>query len=322
MSRALQNVLVTGASGFIGRALCAELSRRGVSIAGVSRDIGKLDGQLYKSIQIKDISPDTDWSGMLEEIDTVIHLAARAHILNEDAVDPINAFRQTNFRGTERLAYSAAASGVKRLVYVSSIGVNGLQTETGRPFSESDTPNPHNPYALSKLEAEQALARISAETGLEVVIVRPPLVYGGNAPGNFAQMVKVLKRGVPLPLASVHNLRSLIYLENLVDALILCAVAPEASGNTYLVSDGEDISTPDLLRQLGAAIGQPARLFPCPASLLQLAGRLAGKTDQIDRLLGSLQIDSEKIRRELGWVPPYTLEQGLRATAEWYRAQR
>lgn len=314
------SILVTGAGGFVGRELCAELVRRRYSVSAAVR--GDAVGVSHTTVRIADIGPGTDWSVALQDVEVVIHLAARVHVMHDVSGDPLAEFRKVNVAGTENLARQAVAAGTRRLVYVSSIGVNGLQTVAGNPFSESDIPNPHNAYALSKLEAEQALARISAETGLEVVIVRPPLVYGGNAPGNFAQMIKALRRGIPLPLASVRNLRSLIYLGNLVDVLILCAAAPDASGETYLVSDGEDVSTSELLRRLGEAIGRPVRLFTCPSALLRLAGLLSGKADQIDRLLGSLQINDDKIRRELGWIPPYTLEQGLRATAEWYRGQR
>ncbi|MDP1996654.1 MAG: SDR family oxidoreductase [Gallionella sp.] len=313
--------LVTGANGFVGRALCAELLRRGYAIrAAVRSEDARIDN--VEQAIVGPIGSGTDWATALRDVDVVIHLAARVHVMRETAGDPLAEFLEVNLHGTENLARQAARAGVKRLVYVSSIGVNGLQTASGKPFSESDAPNPHNAYALSKLEAEQILSRISAETGLEIVIVRPPLVYGGNAPGNFAQMVKTLKRGIPLPLASVRNKRSLIYLGNLVDALILCATAPEASGKTYLVSDGKDVSTPELLRQLGAAMRRPARLFPCPPTLLKLAGRLTGKSVQVERLLGSLQVDSNKIRQELDWQPPYTLEQGLHATAAAFVADR
>ena len=200
--------------------------------------------------------------------------------------------------------------------------MNGEETNEGLSYTELDVPLPQDPYGVSKCEAEQALHRIAAETGLEIVIVRPPLVYGPRVKGNFIQMLKVLSKGIPLPLSSARNLRSLVYVENLVDALIACATHPAAIGQTYLVSDGEDISTPDLLRRLGTAMGRPARLLPCPPSLLNLAGKLIGKSDQIERLLGSLQIDSGKIRRELNWTPPYTLQQGLQETAEWYRSAR
>lgn len=186
-------------------------------------------------------------------------------------------------------------------------------------FRETDAPDPQDPYGVSKWEAEQVLHRVAKETGLEVVIVRPPLVYGAGVKGNFVQMLNVLAKGVPLPLASIQNLRSLVYVENLVDALILCATHPAAAGQTYLVSDGEDVSTPDLLRQLGMGMGCPARLFRCPLPLLKIVGRFARKSDQVERLLGSLQVDNSKIRRELGWKPPYTLQQGLQETAQWYR---
>jgi nucleoside-diphosphate-sugar epimerase len=309
--------LVTGANGFIGRELCKELVRRNYLITGATRSDSGHDS--YPTVHIADVGLNTDWTVALKGIETVIHLAARVHVMHEVSRDSLSEFRRVNVEGTENLALQAVAAGVQRMVYVSSIGVNGLQSKEGKAFLESDDPNPHNAYALSKWEAEQSLLCISAETGLEIVIVRPPLVYGANAPGNFEQMIKVLKRGIPLPLASVNNQRSLIYLGNLLDALILCAVTSDAKGKTFLVSDGEDVSTPELLRRLGSAIERPARLFSCPVALLRLAGQLTGKTDQIDRLLGSLQVDSNKIRSELSWTPPYSLQQGLHKTAQWYR---
>ena len=200
--------------------------------------------------------------------------------------------------------------------------MNGEATSGHSKFSEADLPAPQDPYGISKWEAEQALHRVSGETGLEVVVLRPPLVYGAEAKGNFAHMLKVLARGIPLPLASARNQRSLIFIGNLVDALMLCATHSAAAGKTYLLGDGDDISTPDLLRYLGRAIGHPAHLFPCPVTLLRFAGHLTGKSNQVERLLGSLQVDSGKIRRELNWTPPYTLQQGLQATAEWYQNAR
>jgi nucleoside-diphosphate-sugar epimerase len=307
-------ISITGANGFVGRSLCAQVVRQGYAVRAVVRKQGELLVDGVEFVVVGEINGATEWNTVLCDVDVVIHLAARVHVMCDDSDDPLGEFRKVNVAGTERLARVAAASGVKRLVYVSSIGVNGLLTDSGRPFSEMDSPHPHNAYALSKWEAEQRLLQVSKETGLEVVIVRPPLVYGIGAPGNFAQMLKALSKGLPLPLAAVENRRSLVYIENLADALILCATHPAAAGQTYLVSDGEDISTPDLLRQLGAAMGHPARLFFCPSLLFKLAGRLTGKSDQVERLLGSLQIDSGKIRRELGWVPPYTLQQGLSLT--------
>jgi len=309
-------ILVTGASGFVGRSLCEELVRREWQVSAALRSA---DQSLPESVIVGQIDEQTDWTEALHDVDVVIHLAARVHVMHDESNDPLEEFCRVNVAGTEHLARSAAASGVKRLVYVSSIKVNGEVTCGDVRFSETDMDAPQDPYGISKCEAEQVLHQVAAETGLEVVIVRPPLVYGAGVKGNFSQMLKVLAKGLPLPLASVQNRRSLVYVGNLVDALILCATHPAAAGQTYLVSDGEDISTSDLLRELGAAMGHPARLFPCPAALFRLAGKLTGKTEQVERLLGSLRVDSGKIRRELSWTPPYTLHQGLRATGEWYR---
>ena len=312
----MTSILVTGANGFVGRALCAELVNRGHLVRAAIRTDTNLDISGCEIAKIQGITIDTDWTDAVHGVSTVIHLAARVHVMHDDTTNPLEEFRKTNVVGTENLARAAAANGVKRLVYVSSIKVNGEETTNQRSYTEQNTPSPQDPYGISKWEAEQALHRVAGETGLEIVIVRPPLVYGPNVKGNFAQMLKVLAKGIPLPLASVNNLRSLVYVGNLVDALIACATHPTAAGHTYLVSDGEDISTPDLLHQLGATMGQPARLFPCPPALLKMAGRMIGKGDQVDRLLGSLQVDSGKIRHELNWTPPYSLQQGLRATAE------
>jgi len=311
-------LLVTGVSGFVGQALATESIRRGLQVSGALRSSIELPSGVGVC-RIGAIDGETDWFSALHDVEIVIHLAARVHVMRENTENPLEAFRKVNVAGTEHLARSAAASGVKRLVFVSSIKVNGEETIDGRRYTELDVPSPKDPYGVSKCEAEQALHRIALETGLQVVIVRPPLVYGAGVKGNFAQMLRVLAKGIPLPLASVSNLRSIVYLGNFVDALVICATHPAAAGQTYLVSDGEDVSTPELLRQLGAAMGHPARLLPCPPALLKMAGRVLGRSEQIDRLLGSLQVDSSKIRSELGWQPPFTLQQGLQATAEWYR---
>jgi nucleoside-diphosphate-sugar epimerase len=303
-------ILVTGASGFVGRALCRQLARRDFSYRPVVRSSGR-DGEFA----LGSFDENTDWSHVLDGCSAVIHLAARAHVLRETATEALEEFRKTNVHATVNLAKSAAHSGVKRLVYVSSIGVNGISTTLETPFTEYDSPNPHNDYAQSKWEAECALRNIEAETGLEVVIVRPPLVYGVDAPGNFALMVSALRRGVPLPFLSIENSRSLLYVDNLVDALLLCASHPAAGGNTFLVADSEETSTPALLRHLADGMGVPARLFSFPSGLLRLAGKLTGRANAVDRLLDSLRVDSGKIRRELGWRPPYTLQEGLDVTA-------
>ena len=308
-------ILVTGATGFVGKSLITKLIWQGYSVCAAVRS-AKPQINNTEVVVVGEIDGDTDWKNVLVGCDVVIHLAARVHVMRECADDPVTEFRRVNVGGTERLARSAAAAGVKRLVYVSSIGVNGLHTSMDISFSEQDVPSPHNAYAVTKWEAEHALHRVARETGIEAVIVRPPLVYGANAPGNFSQMISVLARDVPLPFASVRNQRSLIYVENLVDALILCATHPAAAGQTYLVSDGEDVSTVELLRQVGEAMGQPARLFSCSPILLKWAGRLIGKSEQLDRLLGSLQVDSSKIRKELGWVPAVSFAEGIKKTVE------
>jgi UDP-N-acetyl-alpha-D-quinovosamine dehydrogenase len=316
----MKKILVTGANGFVGKVLCGEVVRRAVAVAGATRAVCALPVGV-EPIVIGTMDQRTDWQSALRGVDVVIHLAARVHVMREGAGDPLAEFCRVNVLGTERLGRAAAASGVKRLVYVSSIKVNGETTYSGQKYTEADPPVPQDPYGISKWEAEQALHRVVRETGLEVVIVRPPLVYGPGVKGNFAQMLKVLSKGMPLPLASIHNLRSLLYVENLVDALIVCAAHPAAAGQTYLVSDGEDISTPALMRSLASAMGKPARLFPCPPALLKGMAGMLGRGAQLDRLLGSLQVDSARIRRDLNWVPPHSLQQGLRATADWYRTK-
>lgn len=302
--------LITGATGFVGNSLCAELVRRGQFVRAAQRfEVQNVEN--IEVVKVGSINGDTDYGEVLRNVDVVIHLAARVHVMHDTASNPLDEFRKVNVAGTERLARSAAAYGVRRLVYVSSIKVSGEATLDGKQLTELDEVLPQDPYGISKWEAEQALDRVAKETGLEVVIIRPPLVYGAGVKGNFAEMMKVLAKDIPLPLASVKNDRSLIYVENLVDALIVCANHPAAKGQTYLVSNDEDISTPDLLRQLGDAMGHPARLFSFPQYLIKIAGRLVGKSDQIDRLLGSLRVDSNKIRRELSWKPPYSLQQSL-----------
>jgi len=315
-----KKLLVTGANGFVGRVLCLEAVRRGIPVVGAMRSVSTLPEGVALAV-LGYMDGNSNWEHALRGVNVVIHLAARVHVMQENSSDPLAEFRRVNVAGTEHLARAAAASGVKRLVYVSSIKVNGEATEGGQKFTETDMPAPQDPYGISKYEAEQALHRVAQETGLEVVIVRPPLIYGAGVKGNFAQMLKVLGKRIPLPLASVHNRRSLVYVGNFADALIACATHPAAAGQTYLVSDGEDVSTPGLLRALAAAMRVQARLIRFPPVLLQFMAQLFGRGAQADRLLGSLQIDSGKIRRELKWVSPYTLQQGLQATAEWYRTE-
>jgi len=268
-------------------------------------------------VAIGSIGPSTEWETALEGIDTVVHLAARVHVMDENTADPITEYRNINVAGTRRFAQIAESKGVRRFVYVSSIKVNG--EERADPYTEADQPAPVDPYGISKFEAEKELYSIADQTGLEVVIVRPPLVYGPEVKANFLQLIKLIDRGIPLPLARVRNYRSFIFLGNLVDALLVCIVHPKASGETFVLSDGIDISTPELIQKVSTALGKPSRLFPCPPDFLRFLGRVMGRSQAVSRLLGSLIVDSTKIRVELGWKPPYSVEEGLIETVRWYQ---
>lgn len=310
-----QHVLVTGGRGFVGMALATGALSKGFAVRISSRQKLITPRSRLEFCQVGDLSPTTGWFAALQGVDAVVHCAGRAHVMKDTAVDPLAIFRTINLDGTLNLARQAAEAGVTRFVFVSSIGVNGAQTVLGKPFSETDKPNPHNAYALSKWEAEQGLLRIAAETGMEVVIIRPPLVYGPDAPGNFGSLMRWLRLGVPLPLGAIHNQRSLVALDNLVDLIVTCLTHPAAANQTFLVSDGEDVSTTELLRRMGKAMGHPARLIPVPASILKLAAAMVGKRDVAQRLCGFLQVDIEKTRRLLGWSPPLSLDEGLRRAA-------
>lgn len=308
----------------MGTALCRWLQESGFLVRGAVRDRAKLSQRRVPGsndiewVVLHDRSDADETTLALQSVQVVVHLAARVHVMTDHAADPLAEFRSVNTNWTERLARAAASQGVRRFVYLSSIKVNGEQSLL--PFAEQDPPNPQDPYGVSKWEAEQALARVSSQTGMETVVVRSPLVYGPGVGGNFLQLLNILRRGVPLPLALVRNRRSLVYRGNLVDALTRCVREVRAAGQTYLVSDGEDLSTPELIRRLGKALGKTAYLWPAPLSLLRGLGRLAGKQAMFDRLLGSLQVNSSKIRRELDWCPPFSVDRGLSETAAWYCA--
>ncbi len=309
----MKKILIIGANGFVGRALCRHALKHGFAVRCAVRSPSNFPYDV-ETVAIGDINGSTDWTDAFSNCDLVIHLAARVHVMRESSKDPLFEFRKVNVAGTEHLARSAAAAGVKRFLFLSSIGVNGLATNSQQRFSEYHEPSPHNPYAFSKWEAEQALHRVALETGLEVVIIRSPLIYGASAPGNFGQLMRAVAQGLPLPLAAVKNQRDFIYVGNLVDALITCATHPNAAGETYFVSDGVSVSTPDLLRNLANAMGVSSRLFYVPVWMLKFAGKLLRRSAQIERLTSSLQVDISKIRRELDWEPPYTLRQGLEET--------
>lgn len=315
-------VLVTGATGFVGRALCVALAAEGYLVRAALREAAHASLQelgVAELVRVGEIGPDTDWTNGLEGVDAVVHLAARVHVMREIAADPLAEFRRVNVEGTRGLARAAAEAGVRRLVFTSTIKVHGESSgEWG--FSESDPPQPADPYAVSKWEAEQALHEIAGRTGLEAVILRPPLVYGPGVKGNFLRLMDWIARGVPLPFANIRNSRSLLYLDNLVAAIEACLRQPPAAGETFLLKDDGDPSTPELIRGLARAMGGDVRLLPFPVPLLALLGAAAGQSAAVARLTGSLVADDAKIRRVLGWRPPVSLERGLAATAGGYHA--
>jgi len=312
------SLLVTGSTGLVGRALLKRLASRGGQPIRAGQRIPRDDDLPTEVTTMRMPSLDASASSRaaLAGTETVIHLAARVHVMNDRAADPLAAFRVVNTAGTLTLARQAAAAGVRRFIFVSSVKVNGESTEAGHPFSAANTPAPQDPYGISKREAEDGLREIAAATGMEVVIVRPPLVYGPGVKANFAALMRAVQRGLPLPLGSVTgNRRSLVALDNLVDLLITCIDHPAAANQTFLVSDGEDLSTADLLRRMGQAMSKPARLLPVPPALLKLGAALVGKGDMAQRLLGNLQIDITHTRETLGWTPPIGVDEGLRRAA-------
>ncbi|PZU83020.1 MAG: UDP-glucose 4-epimerase [Shinella sp.] len=300
-------ILVTGGSGFVGQALIRELVRRGLPYRTAGRRAGTCD------VVVGEIDGSTDWSQALAGVDLVIHLAARVHVMNDKAVDPLAAFRASNTDGTLNLARRAAACGVKRFVFISTLKVNGEETRPGHTFRASDPPHPLDPYGVSKREAEDGLSRIAAKTGMEVVCIRPPLVYGPGVKANFAALYKLASSGLPLPFLSIRNRRSMVYVGNLVDFILRCAEHPAAANRTFLVSDGDDVSLPVLISRIRASLDKPARLFPMPPFVFTLAARLLGKQDFAQRLLGSLEADIAESRAVLGWTPPFTMADGLKA---------
>jgi len=312
MGRRNARVLVTGASGFVGTALINRLANEsGVHLRAGSRHLlPSTPGA--ETILVPDLGSGASWSAALQGIDVVIHLAARVHVMRDRATDPLAEFQRVNTTGTAVLARQAAQAGARRFVFLSSVKVNGEETSKGCPYTENDAPAPVDAYGVSKYEAEVALRKVAAETGLEVVIIRPPLVYGPGVKANFRRLVQLVSRGVPLPFGAIHNLRSFVALDNLVDLISVGVSHPAAANQTFLVSDGEDMSTTELLRRVGRALGSKARLIPVPAAILRATLTALNRRDIALRLCGSLQVDISRAREMLDWRPPLTVDEALR----------
>lgn len=303
-------ILVTGASGFVGRAFTALLDRRGLSYRQVSR------AERTGFVTVSDPDGTADWTSDLSGIDTVVHLAGRVHVMQESASDPLAAFRLSNVTATLNLARQAAAAGVQRFLYVSSIKVMAENSPEDRPFSEVDDPAPATDYGVSKLEAEIGLAAIAARSSMSLTVVRPPLVYGPGAKANFLALAKAVHRGIPLPFGLVKNRRSMVFVENLADFLLTCCEAPASAGRTFFISDGMDFSTSDLVRQLASGMGRSAMMLPVPPTALTLVLGMLGQRDLGYRLLGNMAVDIGEARRVLGWEPPVSASEGLQRTVQ------
>lgn len=305
-----KNILLTGATGFVGSVLLNKIDASNLVVLG--RKSPDNYGGIFHQYKIDSCS---DFSTALLGVEAIVHCAARAHIMNDDALDPLNEFRKVNVEGTLNLATQAAVAGVKRFIYISSIKVCGESTSGSKAFVESDVA-PSDPYSVSKMEAENALYQLSLETGMEVVIIRPPLVYGPSVKANFLNLLKLSDTRLPLPFACVNNKRSMIYVENLVDFIILSIDHPKAANETFLISDGEDLSLANLIRIFRKAMNRPSWLLPVPVSLFKLVGKFTGKTAVVDRLVGDLQVDSTKARKLLDWTPPFSVEEGIAETVK------
>jgi len=314
----MKKVLVTGATGFVGRHLCNSLFSNGYIVTGTIRSSEKvLPPGNYDLRIIGDIGTDIDWASALRDIDYVVHLAARVHIMSDPAEDPLSEFRRVNSWGSANLAESAVAAGVKRLIYVSTIKVLGEKTD-GQAFCHTDMAAPCDPYAVSKLEAEEALKDIANDKGLEIVILRPPLIYGPGVGGNFLRILGLVSRGIPLPLGMIRNSRRMLAVSNLCDVIRISLEHPDAARRTFLLADGEDTSTPGLFRMIGDVMDKPVRLLPVPEQLLRFGGKILGRSNDVARLCDSLQIDIDETKRVLDWSPGTSLEDGIRSVVQWY----
>ena len=315
-----KTVLITGSTGFVGAALVKQLaSLMTCQVRALVRSKGVVFAESVTPVYV---GSDYLTSGNvpLSGVDVLIHCAARVHVMSDASSDPLSEYRKINVDGTLNLAKQAAQSGVKRFIFISSIKVNGEETQVGTPFTAEDIPAPSDPYGVSKMEAEQQLMSLGKEIGMEIVVIRPVLVYGPGVKANFRSMMNWLNKGWPLPLGAIRNQRSFVALENLIDLIITCIEHPGAANQVFLASDGYDMSTTQLLKQLGEALGRPARLIPVPVSILVRAASLLGRRSAAQRLCGSLQVDIQKSRDLLGWSPPSTVENALRKTASNFQS--
>jgi UDP-glucose 4-epimerase len=307
-----KRILLTGSTGFIGSVITVQFKSSDYQLCPVVRYLK--DDSPLNAIEVGDIDGNTDYNGALSDVDVVIHVAARAHMMSDESSDPLAEYRKVNVEGSENLARQAAAAGVKRFVFISSVKVSGESTTAKSPYSELMKPAPEDAYGQSKYEAEEVLKQVAADTGMEVVIIRPPLVYGAGVKANFLSLLKLSTLSIPLPFGTVNNKRSMVYVGSLVDFIIRCIDHPNAANQTFLVSDGEDLSLKSLITYIRKAMGKSPLLLPVPVGLFKLAGKLTGKSGVVDRLVGNLQVDSSKARELLDWTPPYTVEQGIAAT--------
>jgi UDP-glucose 4-epimerase len=311
-------IILTGATGFVGRGLTPLLLQQGHEVTAAVRKITTDLDSRATQVLTNDLSAQQNWQPIVSGHEAVIHLAARVHVMSDDSSDPLAEYRKTNVEGTLNFARQAAEAGVKRFLFISSVKVNGEGTTPGNPYRAESQPKPLDPYGISKLEAEQGLLALSAQTGMEVVIIRPVLVYGPGVQANFLNMMRWLYKGVPLPFGAINNRRSLVALDNLTHLIAICIVHPAAANQTFMVSDGEDLSTTMLLRRMGIALGKPARMLPVPAWILETSASILGKQALAQRLCGSLQVDIEKTRALLDWTPPVSVDEALRKTAKHF----
>lgn len=319
----MTKILITGATGFVGRALFENLKLKKKYLVHLTTRTNQEDlFEGAKAFNIGEIDSNTNWKDALDGVSCVIHCAARTHMMESKQTVSLNAYRRINVDGTKNLAKQAARIGIKRFIFLSSVKVNGEETITSKSFQYDDIPRPKDAYGISKWEAEQALLEVSKKIGLELVIIRAPLIYGVRVKGNFLRILNLIYKKIPFPFFNINNSRSFIGLDNLVDLITHCIDHPKATGKTFLVSDGEDISTPDLIRKLSKIMGRSSRLFSFPISIIKLMSYLVGKTSEVNRLISSLRVNSSHTRKILEWNPPFSLDEGLEKTVRWYLKSR